>query len=107
MAEVGRGRGHRISLAQTGGCRTARVGLVRVPFVRRRGVRGQRRYGTPPAVGAGTANDAGSARLIPTISVDQYASTLASWFRVGNGDMTTVLPNMGNYNASSWNLGFV
>ena len=70
-------------------------------------VRGRRFYGTPPAVGNGTPDDVGQGRLLPTIAVDQYAATLASWFGVGNGDLTTVLPNMGNYNASGWNLGFV
>ena len=70
-------------------------------------VKGQRFYGTAPAVGAGTNDDVGQGRLLPSISVDQYASTLASWFGVGAGDMTTVLPNMGNYNSSTWNLGFV
>ena len=40
-------------------------------------------------------------------SVDQYAATLASWFGVGTGDMSTVLPNIGNYNPTNWNLGFV
>ena len=70
-------------------------------------VRGRRFYGTPPAVGNGTPDDVGQGRLLPGIAVDQYAATLASWFGVGNGDLTTVLPNMGNYNASGWNLGFV
>lgn len=70
-------------------------------------VRGGRLYGTPPAIGTNTADDVGQGRLLPTIAVDQYAATLASWFGVGSGDLTTVLPNMGNYNPSSWNLGFV
>ncbi|MGU3315053.1 DUF1501 domain-containing protein [Sphingomonas sp. M6A6_1c] len=70
-------------------------------------VRGKRFFGTAPQVGNGTPDDVGQGRLLPTIAVDQYAATLASWFGVGNGDLTTVLPNMGNYNASNWNLGFV
>ncbi|MCP3734158.1 DUF1501 domain-containing protein [Sphingomonas sp. RP10(2022)] len=70
-------------------------------------VRGRRFFGTAPQVGNGTTDDVGQGRLLPTTSVDQYAATLASWFGVGNGDLTTVLPNMGNYNASTWNLGFV
>jgi hypothetical protein len=45
--------------------------------------------------------------LLPTLSVDQYAATLANWFGVSAGDMPTVLPNIGNYNRSAWNLGFV
>ncbi|WP_419809423.1 DUF1501 domain-containing protein [Sphingomonas sp.] len=76
-------------------------------FVMGGAVKGQRIYGTPPAIGSGTADDVGQGRLLPTTSVDQYAATLASWFGVPNGDLTTVLPNMGNYNPSSWNLGFV
>ena len=70
-------------------------------------VKGQQIYGTPPAVGNGTADDVGQGRLLPTLSVDQYAATLAGWFGVGAGDMATVLPNMANYNPSTWNLGFV
>ena len=76
-------------------------------FVMGDAVRGQRFYGTPPAVGNNTPDDVGQGRLLPTMSVDQYASTLASWFGVSAGDMPTVLPNIGNYNASTRNLGFV
>ena len=76
-------------------------------FVMGGAVKGQRFYGTPPAVGNGTADDVGQGRLLPTTSVDQYAATLAQWFGVPTGDLGTVLPNMGNYNPSSWNLGFV
>ena len=76
-------------------------------FVMGDAVRGQRFYGTPPAIGNNTPDDVGQGRLLPTMSVDQYASTLASWFGVSAGDMPTVLPNIGNYNASTWNLGFV
>ena len=76
-------------------------------FVMGGAVNGQKIYGTPPAIGNGTGDDVGQGRLLPSISVDQYASTLASWFGVSTTDMTTVLPNMGNYNPSTWNLGFV
>lgn len=70
-------------------------------------VRGQRLYGKAPAVGNGTSDDVGQGRLIPTMSVDQYAATLASWFGVDSGGLRTVLPNIGNYDASSWNQGFL
>ncbi|QBM75173.1 DUF1501 domain-containing protein [Sphingomonas sp. AAP5] len=76
-------------------------------FVMGGAVNGRKIYGTPPAIGNGTADDVGQGRLLPTISVDQYAATLASWFGVSAGAMPTVLPNIGNYNPSSWNLGFV
>jgi uncharacterized protein (DUF1501 family) len=76
-------------------------------FVMGGSVRGQRIYGTPPAVGGGTNDDVDSGRLIPTTSVDQYAATMASWFGVAPGDLTTVVPNLANFNPSSWDLGFL
>ncbi len=48
-------------------------------------VRGQRFYGKAPAVGNGTSDDVGQGRLLPTMSVDQYAATLASWFGIDFG----------------------
>jgi uncharacterized protein (DUF1501 family) len=76
-------------------------------FVMGGAVAGQRFYGRAPVVGNNTADDVGQGRLLPAVSVDQYAATLASWFGVGAGDMRTVLPNIGNYDSSTWNLGFV
>ena len=70
-------------------------------------VRGRTIYGTPPAIGSNTPDDVGQGRLLPTIAVDQYAATLANWFGVSGGDIATVLPNIGNYAPSSWNIGFV
>lgn len=76
-------------------------------FVLGGAVNGRRFYGTPPAIGSNTPDDVGQGRLLPAISVDQYASTLAGWFGVSASDMSTALPNIGNYNPSSWNIGFV
>ncbi|MEG3145784.1 DUF1501 domain-containing protein [Sphingomonas sp. RT2P30] len=76
-------------------------------FVMGGAVNGQKFYGIPPAIGNNTPDDVGQGRLLPTIAVDQYAATLASWFGVSGGNMSTVLPNIGNYNASTTNLGFV
>lgn len=76
-------------------------------FVMGGAVKGRRFYGTPPAIGHNTNDDVGQGRLIPTMSVDQYSSSLARWFGVSDGDLTTVLPNIGNYDKSSWSQGFV
>lgn len=76
-------------------------------FVAGGAVNGRRFFGTPPAIGNNTPDDVGQGRLLPTIAVDQYASTLANWFGVSATDMPTVLPNIGNYNPSTWNQGFV
>ena len=70
-------------------------------------VRGRQLYGTAPEYANNGPSDVGQGRLLPTISVDQYASTLATWFGVPASDMATVLPNIGNYSPSTWNLGFV
>ena len=76
-------------------------------FVMGGAVKGKEFYGKPPEIANNGADDVGQGRLLPNIAVDQYASTLATWFGVSNTDMTTVLPNMGSYNPSSWNLGFI
>lgn len=65
----------------------------------------KRIYGRPTAIGNGTA--VGQGRRLPTVPVDQFAATLASWFGVAAGDLTTVLSDMGNYIPSSRNLGFL
>jgi uncharacterized protein (DUF1501 family) len=76
-------------------------------FVMGGAVHGRDFYGTPPVVANNGPDDVGQGRLLPTLSVDQYGATLANWFGVANGSMSTVLPNIVNYNPSTWNLGFV
>jgi len=76
-------------------------------FVMGGAVNGSAFYGSPPAIANNGPDDVGQGRLLPSLSVDQYGSTLANWFGVSGGQMSTVLPNIGNYNPSTWNLGFV
>ncbi len=76
-------------------------------FVMGGAVRGKAFYGVPPVIADNGPNDVGQGRLLPALSVDQYGATLASWFGVPDGSLTTVLPNLANYNPSTWNLGFV
>lgn len=76
-------------------------------FVMGGAVKGRRFYGTAPVIADNGPNDVGQGRLLPAVSVDQYASTLASWLGVTDGDMRTVLPNIGNYDAATWKLGFL
>jgi uncharacterized protein (DUF1501 family) len=70
-------------------------------------VNGGRFYGTPQVVANGGPDDVGQGRLLPSSAVDQYAATLGSWFGISSTDLLTVLPNLGNYDASQRNLGFV
>lgn len=76
-------------------------------FVLGGAVNGRQIYGAAPTYANNGPSDVGQGRLLPTTSVDQYAATMASWFGVSPGDMSTVLPNINNYNPSTWNLGFV
>jgi len=78
-------------------------------FVLGGAVKGGRYYGINPTLANGGPDDIGQGRLIPTLSVDQYAATLASWFGVSNADLATVVPNIGNYAGSALgtNIGFV
>ena len=69
-------------------------------------VQGQDMYGPYPVIGANQANDVGAGRLIPTISVDQYAGTLARWFGLSDGQIRQVFPNFGNFGSNPY-LGFM
>ncbi|MEI9927287.1 MAG: DUF1501 domain-containing protein [Sphingomonas sp.] len=68
-------------------------------------VKGGRFYGTAPKISITSDDQVGQGRLLPSTSVDQYAATLARWFGVPDGEMATVLPNIGNFDKR--NLGFV
>jgi uncharacterized protein (DUF1501 family) len=68
-------------------------------------VKGQKTYGTFPALAIGGPDDTNTGRWIPTTAIDQYFATLATWFGVDNGNLATVFPNIGRFTAS--NLGFI
>ena len=78
-------------------------------FVLGGAVNGGRYYGINPTLANGGPDDIGQGRLIPTTAVDQYAATLATWFGVSATDLSTAIPNIGNYAGSALgtNLGFV
>lgn len=68
-------------------------------------VRGGRIYGQYPLLEMDGPLEIGGGSLIPTMSSDQYAATLASWFGVGESDLPAVAPNVVNF--ASRNLGFM
>ncbi|MGQ0710991.1 MAG: DUF1501 domain-containing protein [Rhodoferax sp.] len=84
-------------------------------------VRGRAFYGEAPPVSVLDDKSAGlyvaeaqwhvgQGRLLPRVSVDQYAATLAKWFGVADADMAQVLPNIGNFGGSTGypvDLGFM
>jgi uncharacterized protein (DUF1501 family) len=68
-------------------------------------VKGQRTYGQFPALTINGPNDTSTGRWIPTTAIDQYFATLATWFGVDSGNLSTVFPNIGRF--ASPNLGFI
>jgi uncharacterized protein (DUF1501 family) len=69
-------------------------------------VRGRQFYGQYPVLALNGPDDAGKeGRWIPTIAVDQYAATLATWLGVSASDLPTVVPNIGRFAGA--NLGFL
>ena len=68
-------------------------------------VNGGRYYGVAPQISVTSPDQVGQGRLLPTIAVDQYSATLASWFGVSNSELPSVAPNIGRF--ASANLGFM
>jgi uncharacterized protein (DUF1501 family) len=69
-------------------------------------VRGRQFYGQHPVLALDGPDDAGKEGCwIPTISIDQYAATLANWFGVSVSDLSLVVPNIGRFAGA--NLGFM
>ena len=74
-------------------------------FVLGGAVKGGDIYGKVPVLQINGPDDSSEGRWIPTISTDEYAATLASWFGVNSGDLATVFPNIGRF--ARPNLGFM
>jgi uncharacterized protein (DUF1501 family) len=56
-------------------------------------------YGPMPDLTLEGPQDTGRGRIIPTLSVEQYAAPIASWFGVPASDLDTVFPNLGNFDS--------
>ena len=61
--------------------------------------------GTVTVVNPNPLDVDGAGRIIPTLSTDQHAATLATWFGVNAGDLPTLFPNLNNFTPT--NLGFM
>jgi uncharacterized protein (DUF1501 family) len=69
-------------------------------------VKGGKFYGTMPSLTLGGPDDVtAQGRWLPTTAVDQYGSTLATWFGVSASDLALVFPNIGRFATSD--LGFL
>ncbi|RPH67627.1 MAG: DUF1501 domain-containing protein [Burkholderiales bacterium] len=74
-------------------------------FVTGGAVRGKDIYGRYPVIGVNTDDDVGQGRLLPAVSVDQYAATLGRWFGLSGAQLDEVFPNLRNFPLAD--LGFM
>jgi uncharacterized protein (DUF1501 family) len=76
------------------------------PLVIGDAVKGGSIYGTMPTLELSGPDDATNlGRWIPTIAVDQFAATLASWFGADASALAAVLPNLSAFSPST--IGFI
>ena len=60
-------------------------------------------FGQAPLLGSSSPDDVGQGRMLPSMAVDQFAATLATWMGVSSTNLNTVVPAIGNYSVK--NLG--
>jgi len=63
-------------------------------------VNGGKIYGDVPPPAFNHDYDMGRGRLIPKVSVDQYAGALGSWFGLSDSELLDALPGLGNFDAT-------
>jgi uncharacterized protein (DUF1501 family) len=68
-------------------------------------VQGRRIFGRYPSLVLNGPEDVGGGRMIPGVSADQYAATLARWFGIADADLSSVAPHIGNF--AERDLGFM
>jgi uncharacterized protein (DUF1501 family) len=67
-------------------------------------VKGGELFGVMPSLELESEDDIGDGRIIPKLSVDQYAATLARWFGLSENELNAVFPNLSRFEHSD--LGF-
>jgi len=83
-------------------------------FVMGGAVRGGDLYGNFPVYSQSddkgnfaSPNQIGNGTMLPEVSVDQYAATMARWFGVPDAELPALFPNLLNFNAGVRDLGFM
>jgi uncharacterized protein (DUF1501 family) len=67
-------------------------------------LRSRRLFGQAPLPGNNGPDDVGQGRMLPTMAVDQFAATLATWMGVSDADLPLVVPGIGNYSVKDLGL---
>lgn len=70
-------------------------------FVMGKAVKPRKILGVLPTYEAKAPDDAGNGRLVPSISVDQYAGMFAQWMGLGRAELAQVYPNIGRFDSLS------
>ena len=52
-------------------------------------------------------NQIDNGSMLPEVSVDQYAATMARWFGVADDQLPELFPNLLNFSPALRNLGFM
>lgn len=66
-------------------------------FVVGGGVKGGEIYGDIPPSELGHSQDSGNGRLIPTVSVEQFAAPLGAWYGLSQAELNLTLPGLANF----------
>ena len=64
-------------------------------------VKGKNIYGSIPKPELDHAYDSGNGRLIPAVSVEQFAEPLGKWFGLNDSELAQALPNLSSFNSIS------
>lgn len=72
-----------------------------VQFVVGGGVQGGRIFGDVPEFVLGHDLDVGSGRLLPTLSVEQFAAPIGRWFGLNDDELVRALPALPNFEPGS------
>ena len=64
-------------------------------------------YGEAPDLTPGGDNDVGRGRMLPRVSVDQFAARLGSWFGVPPAELDRILPNLRHFRNDKLKLDFM
>ena len=66
-------------------------------FVVGGGVKGGDIYGDIPVAELGHSQDSGNGRLIPSVSVEQFAAPLGAWYGLSPTELNSALPGLANF----------
>jgi uncharacterized protein (DUF1501 family) len=70
-------------------------------------ISGGRFLGTFPNQALNSIDNFSRGQMIPTISADSIASTLATWMGISQTNLQTIFPHLSNFSGTPYNLGFL